>query len=440
MPFGLANAPAAFQHFMNDIFRDLLDIYVVVYLDDILIFSKTCKEHVTHVSEVLRCLKENQLYCQLEKCSFFLSEVDYLGIIASREGIRVDPTKVTQAVNWPVPKNVKNVQEFLGFANFYRRFIANYSKVARPLFDLLHKDQSWKWTEKEQKALDEMKFALQSAPVLIQPDPYKEFFLECDASDFATRAILSQKGTDGKLHPVAFLSKSLSPAKKNYDIFDKELLAIIRAFKEWRHLLEGSDIPIQVLTDHRNLEHFSGMKPLNRRQIRWANFLVDYNFIIKYRPGVQNKKADLLSRRVDLVPPKEGGEPSMLLKPELFIAAIRTHSDLDDAIRDALQDDTVGSCKLQLHFPCSLFLCLSLFCLFFYSSLVLLLLCATIVLVLLSFVLIVCPLCILLLWTTFVTVPLLLSLLYIVSGVFAGYRQSFSDFSLAASILPTCLC
>jgi hypothetical protein len=257
MPFGLANTPAAFQHFMNDIFRDLLDIYVVVYLDDILIFSKTREEHVNHVREVLKRLKENHLYCQLEKCSFFIPEVDYLGIIASGEGIRVDPSKVAQAVDWPVPKNIKNLQEFLGFANFYRRFIGNYSKIACPLFDLLHKDQPWKWTTREQKALDDMKSALQTAPVLIQPDLYKELFLECDASDFATGAILSQKGSEGKLHPVAFLSKSLSPAEKNYDIFDKELLAIIRAFKEWRHLLEGSETPIQVLTDHRNLEHFS---------------------------------------------------------------------------------------------------------------------------------------------------------------------------------------
>jgi hypothetical protein len=130
----------------------------------------------------------------------------------------------------------------------------------------------------------------------------------------------------------------LSPAEKNYDIFDKELLAIIRAFKEWRHLLKGSNIPVQVLTDHWNLEHFSGMKPLNRREIRWANFLADYNFIIKYWPGIQNKKVDLPSRRADLVPHKEGGEPSVLLKPKLFIAAIQIDSDLDDAIREVLQD------------------------------------------------------------------------------------------------------
>jgi hypothetical protein len=150
MPFGLANSPAAFQHFMNNIFQDLLDIYVVVYLDDILIFSKSWEEHILHVCEVLKCLKENQLYCQLEKSSFFLSEVDYLGIIASGAGICVDPAKVAQVVDWPVPKNVKNVQEFLRFANFYRQFIANYSKKACPLFDLLHKDQPWKWTEREQ--------------------------------------------------------------------------------------------------------------------------------------------------------------------------------------------------------------------------------------------------------------------------------------------------
>ncbi|KAB5587955.1 Transposon Tf2-1 polyprotein [Ceratobasidium theobromae] len=177
------------------------------------------------------------------------------------------------------------------------------------------------------------------APTLIQPKPDEKFYLECDASDFATGAILSQKDAEGKLHPVAFYSKSFSPAEWNYDIFDKEMLALIRALKEWRHLLEGTEAPIKVLTDHCNLEHFMVKKVLNRRQVRWANFLADYNIQIKYCPGAQNKKADILSRRADFELPKGGGEPSSILDPGLFLAEISTDSSLDDMIRDALMDD-----------------------------------------------------------------------------------------------------
>jgi hypothetical protein len=188
-------------------------------------------------------------------------------LIASGEKVQADPSKITTAVDWPKPNNIKNVQEFLGFCNFYQRFIPSYSKIAKPLFDLLHKDKTWEWSEKAQEAFDGLKNTLKSAPVLMQPNTKEEFFLECDTSDYATGAILSQTGMDGKLHPVAFYSKSLSPAEKNYDIFDKEMLAVIRAFKEWRHLLEGTGKPIQILTDHKNLEHFATKKGLNHRQI-----------------------------------------------------------------------------------------------------------------------------------------------------------------------------
>ncbi|QRW23764.1 Transposon Tf2-7 polyprotein [Rhizoctonia solani] len=299
MPFGLCNAPAAFQHFMNEIFRDILDVYVVVYLDNILIFSESRELHTKHLQEVLKRLQDNACYCNLEKCNFYASEVDYLGVIANGEGVKADPKKITQAVDWATPRSVKGVQEFLGFINFYRRFIHNFSKLAQPLYQLLQKNTLG---------------ALIESPVLIQPDPYKEFFLECDASDFATGAVLNQKGSDDKLHPVAFLSKSLAPAERNYDIFDKELLAVVRALKEWRHLLEGTT-----------------KRDLNQRQLRWMGFLADYNYRIVYRPGAQNRKADILSRRED--------HKSAVKEGELFIAAIQTDSDLNDLIRDALHDD-----------------------------------------------------------------------------------------------------
>ncbi|QRW17323.1 Retrotransposable element Tf2 protein [Rhizoctonia solani] len=307
MPFGLTNAPAAFQDMMNKIFRDLLD--------------------------------DNDLFCNIEKCHFHVKKIDYLGFIISEFGIEVDQSKVTDALNWSTPKNVKNIQEFLGFVNFYRRFIPNFGNMAQPLYNLLKKDSNWRWESAEQQSFDGLKKCLTSAPLLLQPDTTRQFYVECNALDYATGAILSQRNSEGKLAPVAYLSKSLSPAEKNYNIFDKELLAVIRAFKEWRHLLEGSELPVQVLTDHKNLEYFSTSQSLNKRQIRWANFLVDYNFQIIYRPGAQNKKADILSQRYDLVPLEGGVENQVLLKPELFIASITPDQEINNLIGKAIYED-----------------------------------------------------------------------------------------------------
>jgi hypothetical protein len=267
MPFGLSNAPATFQALMNKIFRDLLDIYVIIYLDDILIFSNTEEEHPNHVKEVLRRLQANNLYCNAKKCTFHVTEIDYLGLIVLDKGVQVDQSKVTAALDWAAPRNVKNVQEFLGFVNFYRRFAPDFANVARPLYNPLHKNNPWQWALPEQRAFEALKSALMLAHLLLQPDVRKLFFIKCDTSEYATGAILSQKDEEGKLHPVVFLSKSMAPAKRNYDIFDKELLAIIRAFKEWRHMLEGSEVPVQVLTDHKNLEYFAKSQTLNKRQI-----------------------------------------------------------------------------------------------------------------------------------------------------------------------------
>jgi hypothetical protein len=225
MPFGLTNAPAAFQHFMNNIFRDILGVYVVIYLDDILIFSANKEEHKDHVKEVLRRLQKNQLYCSLKKCSFHVPEVEYLGLIVSGSKLSMDHEKIRTIKEWPIPKNVTDVQTFLGFANFYRRFIDGYTKIARPLYDLTQKNQPWIWGEKERNAFQLMIQEFQEAPTLLQPNPDEGFIMECDASDRATGAMLSQEGDDGKLHPVAFMSKSLSPAEKNYDIYDKDVRA-----------------------------------------------------------------------------------------------------------------------------------------------------------------------------------------------------------------------
>jgi hypothetical protein len=232
MLFSLSNTPATLHALMNEIFCDLLDSYVIIYLDDILIFSKTKSEHPKHVKEVLCRLQANNLYCNTKKCRFHVTEIDQLGLIVLDKGVQVNQSKVIAVLNWSPPRNVKNVQELLGFVNFYRCFRPNFANIACPMYNLLHKDNPWQLGHPEQAVFEALKAALMSAPLLLQPDVWKPFFIECDMSDYATGAILSQKDKNGKLHPVASLSKSMAPAEQNYNIFDKELLTIICAFKE----------------------------------------------------------------------------------------------------------------------------------------------------------------------------------------------------------------
>jgi hypothetical protein len=202
----------------------------------------------------------------LEKCEFDKSSVAFLGYVISPDGIFMDKSKVETIQCWATPSSVKDVQRFLGFANFYRRFIKGYSKIATPLITLTCKDKPFSWNPTAQAAFDTLKMAFTSAPILIHPDPAKPFIVETDASNFALGAILSQFGIDGLLHPVAFYSRKLTSAEINYQVYDKELLAIIMAFEQWRPYLAGAQHRVQVLTDHKNLLYFTTTRTLNRRQ------------------------------------------------------------------------------------------------------------------------------------------------------------------------------
>ncbi|CCO35818.1 hypothetical protein RSOLAG1IB_11044 [Rhizoctonia solani AG-1 IB] len=299
MTFGLTNAPAAFQYFMNDLFQDLLDVYVIIYLDDILIFSKNEAKHEFHVHEVLQCLETAQLFCKGSKCEFHRTRVEYLGIIVSDQGFSLDKLKIQAVQDWPVPTTVKQVQSFLGFANFLRRFVANFSHMARPLHNLVKKETPWNWTEKEQAAFEGLKKAITEAPVLAHADPHKGYFLETDASGAALGSVLSQQQEDGRLHPIGFLSESFKGAEVNYDTHDKELLAIIHSLEHWRIYLEATTEPITIFTDHRNLEYWKESRTFNRRHARWHLLLANFNLRIMYRPGKQSGKPDALSRRSD---------------------------------------------------------------------------------------------------------------------------------------------
>jgi hypothetical protein len=267
MTFGLCNAPATFQTFMNNIFEDMIDEgHVIVYLDDILIFAEDTAtlDKLTH--DVLSHLEKHDLFLKPEKCVFAQTSIEYLGIVITEGQVKMDPAKVAGIANWPTPKMVKNIQAFLGFCNFYRHFIEGFSDIARPLTDLTRKDVPFCWTKPQETAFQTLIQAFTTAPVLALPDHSKPFRLITDASDFATGAILEQPNALNRWHPVAYHSKTLQPAECNYEIHDKELLAIVRALQVFRHYLEGWEDPLEILSDHGNLVYFMTKQVLTRRQ------------------------------------------------------------------------------------------------------------------------------------------------------------------------------
>src|SRR5258705_4029711 len=241
MFFGLTNSPATFQTMMNHLFRDQIARgCVVVYMDDILIFSSTMEDHRCVVKEVLQIIHENRLYLKLEKCEFERPEIDYLGLKIAFDKIMMDPVKVQGVADWPTLVNTMEVRSFLGFMNFYQRFIRDFSNIAKPMNTLLQKDVKWLWGDEQKRAFEQLKTVICSTPILVFPDPDRAYLVEADSSGYATGAVLSQMRDDRKWHPVAFISKSLSPPERNYNICDKEMLAIIRALEQWRHYLEGA--------------------------------------------------------------------------------------------------------------------------------------------------------------------------------------------------------
>jgi hypothetical protein len=297
LPFGLTNAPATFMTLMNDIFREYLDKFVVVYLDDILIYSRTKEEHLQHVRIVLSTLRKHKLYAKLKKCELAQQQVEYTGHFISGEGISVDPRKVDTIKNWPAPTNVSEVRSFLGLASYYRKFVEKFSAIATPMTALLHKDQKFEWSTEAQKAFDMLKEKLTTTPVLLLPDPTKPFIVTTDASDYAIGAVLSQKQGKGE-QPVAYESRKLSPAEQNYAVHEKELLAIIHAIRTWRMYLEGQHFTVE--TDHASLEYIKTQSNLSRRQARWLETLQSQDFEVRYRPGKTNIVADALSRKPHL--------------------------------------------------------------------------------------------------------------------------------------------
>jgi hypothetical protein len=292
LPFGLCNAPATFMHLMNELFKSYLDTFVIVYIDDILIYSRTLQEHKQHVRKVLDILRKNQLYAKKEKCELFRTEVSFLGHCVSGDGISMEADKIKSVLEWPVPTDVEQIQKFLGLAGYYRKFVKNFSSICTPISELLSKHIQFKWTERQQKAFETLKQAMTSAPILALPDPSIPYTIKTDASSFAIGAELSQGGK-----PIAFLSHKLNPAQRNYATHEKEQLAIVSALTDWRHYVLGTHVTIE--TDHCSLKYLHTQPMLSQRQARWQETLSQFDFEIVYKPGKQNVVADALSRRND---------------------------------------------------------------------------------------------------------------------------------------------
>jgi hypothetical protein len=296
LPFGLTNAPATFMHLMHQALRPLLDDCVLVFLDDILIYSKTLDEHRRHVRRVLEVLREEKLFAKESKCEFFQTEVEFLGHRVGRDGVRMMEDKVQAIRDWPTPVSVRDVRAFLGTAGYYRKFIRDFSAIATPLSELTKDGVKFEWGEPAAVAFRRLKEAIVKGPVLILPDPALPFVVHTDASGFAVGAVLQQDQGQG-LQPIAFMSKKMADAETRYPVHEQELLAIIQALTSWRHYLHGSKFVVR--TDHKSLQFFQTQPMLSGRQARWKDVLANFDFDIEYVEGKANVVADGLSRRSD---------------------------------------------------------------------------------------------------------------------------------------------
>ena len=290
MPFGLTNAPAVFMDLMNRVFKPYLDKFVIVFIDDILVYSRTREEHEKHLKVVLEILRERQLYAKFSKCEFWLDKVIFLGHVISAEGIYVDPSKIAAIVNWEPPSSVTEVRSFLGLAGYYRRFVQDFSIIASPLTKLLRKNVKFLWTPECQQSFEILKEKLITAPILSLPVEGGRYVVYSDASGKGLGCVLMQ---DGKV--IAYASRQLRSHEQNYPTHDLELAAVIYALKMWRHYLYGETC--QIFTDHKSLRYLLSQKELNLRQRRWVELLKDYDCTIEYHPRKANMVADALSRK-----------------------------------------------------------------------------------------------------------------------------------------------
>ena len=283
MPFGLCNAPATFQRLMDMVLAGLKWTNGLVYIDDIIVIGKTFSEHLTNLTQVLNRLREAGLKLQPKKCCLCSQQVEFLGHIVSPEGVSTDPKKIEKVANWPVPTYKRDIQQFLGLANYYRRFIKDFARIARPLHKLTEKNAAFNWDKDCQSAFETLRNKLVSAPILAFPDLGRAFILDTDASDTGIGAVLSQVDDNGAEQVVAYASKSLSRAERNYCVTRKELLAVVYFIHNFRPYLLGRTFTLRM--DHGSLTWLANFREPEGQLARWLEQLQEFDFKICHRPG-----------------------------------------------------------------------------------------------------------------------------------------------------------
>ena len=357
--FGFSNAPPTFQAFMNHICADMIvEKWLKVYMDDMGIHTKDdLALHHERTKRVLQRLREHGLTIKLSKTMFDAPKMEFLGLIIGQGKVEMDKKKLKAIEKWTPPTTVKDVRSFTGFPNFYWKFIPNFSNIVAPLNLLTRKNKPWKWTPLQQTAFNELKRIFSSAPVLQIPDVARPFSIMTDASLLAAGAILLQNDANQDLHPCAYFSRTFTPAQRNYDIYDRELLAMILALEEWCQYLQGTQHPITIITDHKNLSYVKDPRKLSRQQVRWSLFLQDFDIVWQVTPGTKMAPADALSRRdsvdtsLDNFDTAICPEPMVIGALDLALARhIASSSTSDPLVLHAIENLHVGSPL----FPCSL--------------------------------------------------------------------------------------
>jgi hypothetical protein len=326
MFFGMCNSPATFQAMMDNIFMTMIyNWLVIVYMDDILIFADT-KEELERITKlVLEKLQEHDLFLKAKKCEFCQTRIEYLGMIIEEGRIAMDSVKLGGIRDWPVSTTLKQTRSFLVFGNFHWKFISHYSKWAWPLNNLMKKDKEFKWSNDCQEAFNTMKKRFMEEPVLLMPNQSKLFQIESDASKVATGVVLTQLNLNGDWHPVAFLSKTFTETGRKYEIYDRELLGIIQALKEWRHYIQGSGHTTVVYSNHKNLTYFRTAQKLNNRQARWSLYLSGFDIKLIHLPGTKMVQSNALFRWPDYDTDEQMEEEDKVVLPDnLFINLLDT--------------------------------------------------------------------------------------------------------------------
>jgi len=280
MYFGLCNSPVTFQKMMNEIFHDMSDV-CVVYIDDLMIFMNTDNQekHNRIVLEVLKQLQDNDLFVKPKKCHFRVIKVNFLDMIVSHDGIKMNPKKVNAILKWPELTNVKQVHVFLGLDNLYRGFIKDYTTMARLMMDLMCKNTVFNFGVEECAVFEALKTAFTRAPILQYPDQDCKFCLEIDMSEFTIRGVISMKCEDGEFRPVVYMSHSMTPPEQNYLTHNKEMLAIIKAIEAWHYYLEATPYAFEIYVDHHNLTYFTKLQNLSKRQVHWQMWMTCFNYL-----------------------------------------------------------------------------------------------------------------------------------------------------------------